>query len=245
MQSQVTSRIGTKPSIVKNMLVAGALSLGTFATAQAAPLLEYQASAFGQSAGENQQLAKVQVGAADVQIGGFGIYGRAASQMNIGFVIFDLNDLQNPAFLSSPQQVSASAAPTWYSINAPFTLLSGHQYAMGVVADKISSFSWGSGAASEVTTSGGLTLLNNTVGVKAGACSGGSFGGGAICQNSAPTLSSFLTGTYPDVFNTTLSATNKMSLQIAPVPEPSEWAMLMAGLAVIGVIGSRRKRKTI
>jgi hypothetical protein len=245
MQVTISSTV-TKRSILKNVLVAGAFLLGTLATAQAAPILEYQYEGYlAQSLGENQPLGKVVVGANDVQIGGFGVYGRAITAGNIGWVVFDLQDLQNPMFLSGPQQVSASATSSWYSVSAPLTLLNGHTYAMGVVADTVMGFGWANGAFTTPTptVSNGLTLLSQTAGVKVGACSGGSALGGAMCQNSSPTLTSFLTGTYPDVFNTTISSQNKMSLQIAPVPEPSEYAMLLVGLAVIGFIGNRRKQK--
>lgn len=33
--------------------------------------------------------------------------------------------------------------------------------------------------------------------------------------------------------------------EVAPVPEPGEWAMLLAGLAVVGYVGSRRKVRAI
>jgi hypothetical protein len=248
MQSQlINSSTVTKRSIFKTLLVAGTLALGTLATAQAAPLLEYKYEGYlASSTGENQPLAKVEVGGSNVQIGGFGVYGRASTAMNIGFVIFDLNDLQNPAFLSGPQQVGASPSSTWYSINAPFTMLSGHTYAMGVVADTRTAFGWANGAfmTPTPTVSNGLTLLSQTAGVKVGACStGGQFGGAWCNAGSSATLQSFLTEPYPDVFNTTIGPQNKLSLQIAPVPEPSEYAMLLVGLAVIGFIGNRRKQK--
>jgi hypothetical protein len=37
--------------------------------------------------------------------------------------------------------------------------------------------------------------------------------------------------------------TGSYTLDIAPVPEPSEWMMLVAGLALVGVIAGRRKQK--
>jgi hypothetical protein len=35
----------------------------------------------------------------------------------------------------------------------------------------------------------------------------------------------------------------RVYLEIAPLPEPSEWAMLLAGLAVVGFIAKRRRNK--
>jgi hypothetical protein len=37
--------------------------------------------------------------------------------------------------------------------------------------------------------------------------------------------------------------TGSYTIDIAPIPEPSEWAMLVAGLALIGFVASRRKQK--
>jgi hypothetical protein len=37
--------------------------------------------------------------------------------------------------------------------------------------------------------------------------------------------------------------TGSYTLDIAPIPEPSEWAMLVAGLALVGLVASRRKQK--
>jgi hypothetical protein len=244
MRSRANTSRGTpatKRSIFKNLLIAGVFALGAQAVAQATPLLEYQGNHFGGPAmAFTQQLARVDVEAADVQIGGFGVFGQAQSTMNIGWVIFDIKNLQTPVFMSGPQQVNGSATPMWYTISAPFTLLAGQQYAMGVVAEGINAggFKWGLGSSSDgATTMGGLTLLAKVASVQPGVCDNA---GGWACGTTR--LSSFLAEPYPDLLDPNFNPFNKMSLQIAPVPEPSEWAMLVAGLLLLGFVAGRRKQ---
>lgn len=230
----------TRRSILKRLLIAGALVLGTVTNADASPLLEHQGSGLGGTTNENQQLAKVTVGSTNVQIGGFGVYGRAQTTTSLGWVIFDMNDLLNPVFVSGPQQVNATTSATWYDISAPLTMLAGHTYAMGVVADKVNSggFQWSTTYnpfGGSATTQNGLSLLHSTAGVRAGYCNGGWGPCGAT------TLSAFLEGTYPDVFMSTLDTRTKMSLHVQAVPEPAEWSMLIAGLLVVGFMAHRRK----
>jgi hypothetical protein len=44
----------------------------------------------------------------------------------------------------------------------------------------------------------------------------------------------------PTLYTVNNSNRRKMSLHITPVPEPSEWTMLVAGLLAIGFIAVRR-----
>jgi hypothetical protein len=232
-------------TLARKLLLATAFLLGMAATAYAAPLIEYQASSFSGSSNENEQLARVNVGAVNVQIGGFGVYGRARSDTGVAWVIFDLTDLVNPVFQSSVQQVGTAPVATWYDSPAmSFTLLANHTYAMGLVANKVNGdggFWWATGDfpfGGGNQTANGLTLLDDTSGVRAGYCNGG-FG---PCGSTTQTLTSFMTGTYPDVFSQTLSTRTKMSLHIQAVPEPAEWTMLVAGLLAIAFIAVRRNK---
>jgi hypothetical protein len=230
-------------TLLYNLLLAAGILASAISTANALPLIEYQATGLTGATNENEQLAKVTVGSANVQIGGFGVYARARSDTNIGWVIFDTTDLLNPVYQSPVQSVGAALAAMWYDSPAMnFTLLATHTYAMGVVANKIGGtggFQWATGDfafGGGNQTSNGLTLLDDTSGVRPGYCNGG-FG---PCGSGTRTLTSFLTGSYPDVFSETLSTRTKMSLHIQAVPEPAEWAMLIAGLFVVGFIARRR-----
>ena len=41
-----------------------------------------------------------------------------------------------------------------------------------------------------------------------------------------------------------LTQSEYLGLEILPVPEPSTWTMLVAGAAVLGIAGRRRKQST-
>lgn len=248
-------------NLLTNLLFVSGILLGAVATSNAAPLLEYAGWTHvpGSSANnENEPLATVTVGHSDVQIGSFGVYGRAQSTTNIAWVIFDQSDLLNPVFLSPIQQVSATANSTWY--DAPgmtATLLPRHTYFMGVVADTIlgnGGFLWHSGTAlmgPDPTVGDGLTLHSSTAVARVGFCNGGH--SAQVCGPlplQTQTVTSFLEGSYPYISEVQAFSNKKMSLRInlgpdspPPVPEPSEWAMLVAGLAVVGLIARRRRQR--
>jgi hypothetical protein len=216
-----------------------ALAAGAPGAYAADELIEYEKATQLEGAGNNQVLSKVVVGASDVTIGGFGVYGKAQAAGNIKFIIFDAGPAPTePRFISNAQSVQASSTVRWYDLadsNFLYTLKAGHTYGMGLIADRASGpnnflfaagyNNWG-GDPKTPTIANGLTLpftqwltLNAVTG-----CSGG------ICAF----------GTNPTLFQDT-STTYKPSLHIfAPVPEPAEWTMLMAGLLVVGFIASRR-----
>jgi hypothetical protein len=120
-------------------------------SAGAAVLIEnLQTSPVG-AGGQFQPLTKVIVGAADVPITGFGVYGQAQFAGNLKWIIFDSLHQTSPSYLSPAQAVVGNPGDfaneaQWYDItNINFTLLAGHTYAMGVIADQIGSksFRWG------------------------------------------------------------------------------------------------------
>jgi hypothetical protein len=224
------------------LLVAIGITIASAITS-AAPLLEYQGTSSLGVTNQNQPLASVLVGPNDVTIGGFGVFGQAQVAGNLKWVIFDAAQLGSPVFLSQAQAVSArpgtfATQAIWYDSPAMnFTLVAGHTYAMGLMSDRVgtSTFYWGASPdtpfAPRPTTPGdGLTLnflqkLDNS-GIT------GCTAAGLCAFTNTPTLY----GTFAD------SNRRKMSLHIAAVPEPSEWAMLVVGLAVIGFMASRRKQ---
>jgi hypothetical protein len=231
-------------SILKSALFAGGMLLGASGIASASPLIEYQGTTFAGASNENAMLAKITVGGANVDVGGFGVFGQARSTTSLQWVIFDSTNLNTPLFKSGVQQVNASPTATWYdySFGSSVTLQQNHTYAMGVLADKINTngFLWGYKAFSyfggNTPTAGtGLTLLHQDAMAQGGYCN---TGWGPCSSN---TLTSFGVAPYPKVTNFSDSANAKMSLRIQPVPEPAEWTMLIAGLLVVGFIARRRR----
>jgi len=226
-------------SVMKLSVVALALVVATAGLASAA-LVEYQGTTYGGVTSGNQYLATVFVGGADVTIGSFGVYGQAQVAGNVKWLIFDRTQFSSPVYLSPLQAVSARAGEfaanaQWYdSPETNFTLLAGHSYAMGLIADQVgtNTFRWGRSAYSPFgpgpdVTGGGLTLkfledLDNS-----GLVNG-------VFTNT-PSLYNF-----PD-------ARFMSSLQInapAPVvPIPSTMLLLGSGLAGLVGIGRRRMKK--
>jgi hypothetical protein len=219
-------------STLATLLVAFGITLGN---AVAAPLIEYQGTTFMGVTNQNQPLAKVVVGSSNVTIGGFGVYGQAQVAGNVKWLIFDPALATPLVYLSGAQAVAArsgtfASQAMWYDSPAiNFTLQAGHTYAMGLIADQVgtNTFRWGSSADNPfgpypTTTANGLSLpfmqaLDNS-GVVSGA----------------------FTNT-PTLYTVNNSNRRMMSLHIsAPIPEPAEWTMLIAGLLVIGLIAHRR-----
>jgi hypothetical protein len=217
-----------------------ALAIGAPAANAADTLIEYEKASMLEGAGTHQVLSKVVVGPNDVTIGGFGVYGKAQASGNIKFILFDAGPAPTqPRFISSAQAVQASSTVRWYDLADPsflYTLKAGHTYGMGLISDRAngpSNFQFAAGYNSGFggdpktsTIANGLTVpftqwltLNAVTGCSAGLCTFGA----------NPTLFQDNTTTY------------KPSLHIfAPVPEPAEWAMLIAGLMVVGFIARRR-----
>jgi hypothetical protein len=183
----------------------------------------------------------VQVGASAVQIGGFGVYGRAdfasaSNPVNVMWVLF-----QNGVFNSSYSlqlTVTDSGARWFDSAYAPVTLAANTTYQMGLVTNA-DTFSWGlSMPGTEVGSAPGATLLT-TMGLATVTLSGapGSGFAGDILRvgdgySDFPDMQPSLRIFGPDYVS-------------APIPEPSEWAMLLAGLMVVAFVAKRRSRRTI
>ena len=70
------------------------------------------------------------------------------------------------------------------------------------------------------------------------------FGNGQGGPGNATAFYAFNAGSGVDKFYTTLQATSNTGLYLtAPVPEPETYAMMLAGLGLVGVIARRRKAR--
>ena len=222
--------------------VALSISAVLSSSAGAAILIENQQTDFISATGSNQPLTKVVVGGSDVSITGFGVFDQAQVAGNLKWLIFDSNQLTSPVFLSSAQAVVGNPGTfadkaAWYDItNINLTLLAGHTYAMGVIADRVgtSSFRWG---ASPDNLSGPYPTLT---------ANGLSLPFMQSLENSGVVGGVF--STTPSVLFIDKTTRRQMSLRIfgseaGEVPEPASF-IIWSLLGAIGfVLGFRRSRK--
>jgi hypothetical protein len=198
---------------------------------------EFWQETFGGAAYIGQPLANVTV-SSPVTIGGFGVWGRAdfasaSSPVNVMWVLFAAGD---PIGAYSLQQTVTSSGERWFDSPGVSLNLAAGSYQMGLVAND--TFSWGlSSPGSEIGPVSGLTI-HNTMGTAvvtlAGTPGSGFDGIEAIDVNSP----------YPD-FQPSLRIYGADYASLPPaIPEPSEWAMLLAGLMVIGFVANRRRKVT-
>jgi len=196
-------------------------------TAEAEILVQYQPTSAQGTTNQNQYLARVTVGAADVPIGGFGVYGQAPSEATLKWVIFDVTQLTSPVFLSTPVTVPAvpgtpfTSYAQWYDSPAmDFTLLANHAYAMGVISNRYGTggFMWGQNyyplGGNPTVTDNGLTLPP-----------------GNYIDNSGVVGTSFVN--TPSLYNIGADTRFHTAMRISsPVPEPASISLLaMGGLA--------------
>jgi hypothetical protein len=217
-----------------------ALVAGLFisATAPASVLVQNAGTSWGGVSGINQPLAKVVVGAADVAIGGLGVFGQAQSAGNVKWVIFDGAQTSTPLYLSSAQAVAARVGEfgtqaTWYdSPSFTLTLLANHTYAMGLIADVVGAngFRWGVEWTTNLMGGGGPSVDSNGVALPFVSSSGSA---GSLALDN-PSLTALDATSY---YRTSL----RIFEATPPVPEPAEWTMLAAGLFVLGFIAHRRR----
>jgi len=211
------------------MAVAGA------STASASVLVSNQGSTFFSMSDfgvftDFQPIAEVVVGSSNVNMGGFGVYGAAEAAGQVKWVVFDGLNLVYQSGAASVSQQSAR----WYDSPAmSLTLASGHTYSMGLVASNM--FAWGRNEEPISPISGGGLTINAFESISNPTFStSGNFAGDPILipEYGVP----YYQGSVR-VFDT--------GGGVPAIPEPSEWAMLLAGLMVVGFVAKRQRRRTI
>lgn len=184
-----------------------------------------------------QPFANVRVDSAtNVNIGGFGVYGRAEASGKVAWVVFDNTDNYN---LLTPQPVTRSVSTGdsgWFDLSMSMTLQAGHTYTMGLAATDL--FAWGRTTPSAISQNG-LTILGNEpiVGVYT---SNYPDSGGNFTQGGFERLV-FEEGDV-DYFRGTLRVLSPGG-SVPPIPEPAEWTMLLAGLMVVAFVANRQRRR--
>jgi hypothetical protein len=212
-------------------------------SADAAILIENLPTDFVVAGSRNEPLAKVVVGGTNVPITGFGVYGQAQIDGYLKWIIFDSTQLTSPKYLSPAQAVSGNSGAfadkaQWYDItNINFTLLAGHTYAIGVIADQIgtNSFRWG---ASPDNLSGPYPTI---------AANGLNLPFKQSLDNSGVNGGAF-TAT-PSILFIDSTDRRQMSLRIFgpgtdAAPEPAS-IILWSTLAALGIVASLRRRRLV
>jgi hypothetical protein len=188
----------------------------------------------------DQPLATLTVGTSNVTIGGFGLYGRAdfastAAPVQVTWALFE-DGVFNGAY-SFQQTVTNSDARWFNSPGVEVTLTAGKTYQMGVLAND--TFTWGFYFSGSNLTQNGLTheaAMPSAVVTLAGGAGSGFLGDPVSYDWGSP---------YPDLQPALRVYGADYASLPPPIPEPSEWAMLLARLMVVAFVAKRRSRRSI
>jgi hypothetical protein len=212
------------------------MAIAGLSTASASVLVSNQGSTFFSMSDffgtftDFQPIAEVTVTGLPVNIGGFGVYGRAEAAGEIKFVMFDGLSL---VYQSDAQSVNQGGARWFDSPTISGTLTAGHTYSMGLVASNL--FAWGRNSEPVSPISGGGLTINGFESISQPTFStSGGFAGDPI-----------LIPEYGvDYFQASVRVMSAGG-GVPPIPEPSEWAMLLAGLMVVAFVAKRQRRTSI
>lgn len=157
----------------------------------------------------------ITVGGSDVDITGFGTFGRLEADGNLKWVIFANSLGSSPLFSTGPVAASAAVSNSWYDSPAfAFTLKANTTYQLGLMADQLFTYNWDFPG---VTVSqGGLTQ------------SDGDNGNAEDFANPVLTSGGVVVN----------------SLRIVGVPEPSSIASFLVGAGLAGGAALRRRRRS-
>jgi hypothetical protein len=171
-----------------------------------------------------QPIAVLEVGGADVFMPAFGVYGAAEAAGSMRWVVFQG---ENPIYVSSPQTISMQGDRWYDSPGIGLTLAANQTYALGVVTSNLFAWGWNDGSNGPLVpiTQNGLTLPVLTAQAQVTLDGAGHFAGDPI----------YVSGFESTDFQASVRV-------LAPIPEPAEWSMLIAGLLVIGFIARRRNQ---
>lgn len=155
----------------------------------------------------------ITVGGSDVDITGFGTFGRLEADGNLQWVIFANTLGSSPLFSTGPVASTAAVSNMWYDSPAfAFTLKANTTYQLGLMADQLFTYNWDFPG---VTVSqGGLTQASGDNGNAQDFANPVLVGGGVVVN----------------------------SLRIVGVPEPASIASFLIGTCLAGTAAWRRRR---
>jgi hypothetical protein len=192
---------------------------GTFATTvvSAAPTVLHSGDFYGYLAGVGSGRGVGFHADSSFSITSLGIYGDLISQSFDAVVFASTNGQDAGALLASSSAVVGGAGAQYYDINLNYSFNAGSYYTL-LFRPTDGNGGWANAInywndSGLPTTIGPLTLIDGVEGYNAG------------------DFSNFL---HPDL---------RINADVTPVPEPETYAMMLAGLGLLGLAQRRRKQK--